>query len=272
MDLAGARFIFKTQMEQNIMIKLIKEESGYSYQGTTYLPQINILGSSGHWEVFVSSFEGINALNRLDYYIPSSGYIDTFYTLKSIKHFIGEFDQNIEIIKAEKEQKKAALEAERARLKQAEKDLLNEYQNNMEQHLIDEVNALQVGDKRKFNFANINKLCTLGEYLVECFDQLDSNDVLCKVEKVIDLTESTYDLLTKNLMNEKGCQLCGIGQGGLDSDYETDKNDLCEMDNSEQKQWLDQSYCLVTLVKCKDRTPFVIDAQGYRYARYVGLV
>lgn len=129
--------------------------------------------------------------------------------------------------------------------------------------------SFAVGDFLTAKFARINKQSTLGEYREQVDSGRFSTD-LCKVEKVLTLTNDEYDDMADSLMADDP----RLGGGGSASDAPFDFNfdhGLSDWPAEEQAAWDKTSYRLATVVTAPDRTPFVADAQGYKYARYVGV-
>lgn len=136
------------------------------------------------------------------------------------------------------------------------------------------INKFKVGDKINCYFANLNKNCTLTEYVRECFVVKDYSLDSVKIEKIINLSVKQYKTFIKNLMCDKSGVLVGIGEGGTGSDYQLPQNlenePYYRWPEIELKKWAKLSYRLGTLVICDNHLPFIVDAQGYKYARYVG--
>lgn len=134
-----------------------------------------------------------------------------------------------------------------------------------------------VGDTFIARFASLNKRNTAEEYLAECVKPAKSDnrncsnwyENRCRVEKVLRLTPAEFAHLSNNLMEYRD----DLGEGGTGSDAAID---LCgrapwQLSEEERKQYIDQSWSAVTVVLCDGCRPLVIDPQGYKYARYVGL-
>lgn len=163
---------------------------------------------------------------------------------------------------ADAKAKREASEQERARLEAAPEPL-----------------TYNVGDKFIARFASLNKQCTAEGYLAECVKpERDEEgrskcpnwrDELCKVEKVLHLTKAEFSHLCNNLMESRD----DLGDGGTGSDTEIDLagRELWQLSDAERADYIEKSWHAVTVVLCDGCRPLVIDAQGYQYARYVGL-
>lgn len=125
-----------------------------------------------------------------------------------------------------------------------------------------------VGDYLKANFPSLNKRQSIADYK----ENPSGSEWLCKVQKVLSLTPEAYDEFANNLMASNP----SLGEGGSASDSPliTDdlfKRSLSDWTPEQQAEWKATSYSLVTVVEAPGRETFVVDAQGYDYARYVGL-
>lgn len=135
-----------------------------------------------------------------------------------------------------------------------------------------------VGDKFIARFASLNKRGTAEEYRAECVkpEREDKRtcanwyDQLCQVQRVLRLNAGEFAHLCNNLMEPRD----DLGEGGTNSDAPiewAERTELWQLSELERQLWIDASYHLVTVVLCDGCRPLVIDAQGYSYARYVGL-
>jgi hypothetical protein len=145
-----------------------------------------------------------------------------------------------------------------------------------------ELNALpvpgsfEVGDRIAARFASLNKRCNVEEYRDECLKpereagrySTNWSDDSCKVEKVLELSRAEFAALCKGLLEGRA----DLGEGGTSSDYELPEGvTLMNCPPALRDAWMAESYRLVTVVTCVGCRPLVIDPQGYKYARYVGL-
>lgn len=80
--------------------------------------------------------------------------------------------------------------------------------------------------------------------------------------------------LSENLLTRRDIW---AGKGGTESDYQTPAElaaveDLWKWPEDERKKWLAASYLVgIEIVNAETRERFVVDPQGYDYARYVGI-
>lgn len=134
--------------------------------------------------------------------------------------------------------------------------------------------AYAVGDRIVARFASLNKRCTADEYRAELarpeYDRGDRcaswSDDLCVVEKVLHLSRADFSHLCNNLLEDR----TDLGNGGTGSDVPAPAN-LWSLSDAEREAWVAKSWRAVTVVLCNGCRPLVIDPQGYKYARYVGL-
>ncbi|MDR3409634.1 MAG: hypothetical protein P4L87_01605 [Formivibrio sp.] len=145
--------------------------------------------------------------------------------------------------------------------------------------------VFQIGQRIVSIFASLNKNCHIAEYLRECAKpengekywstekwQQSKNwyQTNCKVEKILTLTPAEYDDLATGLLDDHPEW---FGNGGTNSDYDPGREvkEFRQLTRDEQEKWQAESYNLVTVIQAEGRKSFVVDAQGYNYARYVGL-
>jgi hypothetical protein len=136
--------------------------------------------------------------------------------------------------------------------------------------------VLEVEDKKLFvtdaMYANLNKKCTLKEYHHEVTEgNYQVNETL--LTDIVYTTDEGYDFLINNLMEGQEYM---AGKGGNNSRYNipaayTDKP-YWEWPKDELEKVKSQIYTLGMLVYHPTRELFIIDPQGYNYARYVALI
>lgn len=135
-----------------------------------------------------------------------------------------------------------------------------------------------VGSRLVARFASLNKRCTAEEYRAECVkpegregrnESTNWSDDLCVVEKVLELAPAEFAHLCGNLLEDRS----DLGNGGTGSDAEIDLagREFWQLSEAERAEYVAKSWRSVTVVLCAGCRPLVIDAQGYKYARYVGL-
>lgn len=129
--------------------------------------------------------------------------------------------------------------------------------------------SFSVGSFLTAKFAKLNKQGSLAEYHESVVDHGYSTD-LVKVEKVLHLTAEEYDEIAENLlMNQPS-----LGDGGSASDSPIEfgmGRSFSDWPEEHQAEWNRTSYRLGTVISAPGRETFVADAQGYDYARYVGV-
>jgi len=126
-----------------------------------------------------------------------------------------------------------------------------------------------VGQRLRAEWPTLNKRCTLAEYR----EQSDRTVDLCQVARVLELPRAEFFAFTEALMNNRA----DLGTGGHDSDADLPANwDYFTGTEEEREAFRAQAYRLVTVVLLQgaedDRETFLVDAQGYTYARYVGFL
>lgn len=126
----------------------------------------------------------------------------------------------------------------------------------------------EVGQRLVASFARLNKRCTLAEYREECRRPADFYEERCEVEAVRTLTPEEWDHFADNLMDD----VDWLGTGGTNTDADLPEGwDFHTGTEAERDAFRRQAYSLVTVIQAPGRETFVVDAQGYTYARYVGL-
>ena len=128
--------------------------------------------------------------------------------------------------------------------------------------------AFFVGQRFYAKFAHLNKNNTITEYREECERIGGWYYSLCEVQKVLTVSPSEYTETSNNLLRDSG----DIAGGGTNSDSTFTPFDGIHFSTPEQRQdWLAKSYRLVTVITSPGCEPFAVDAQGFRYCRYVAL-
>lgn len=111
-------------------------------------------------------------------------------------------------------------------------------------------------------FARQNKNNTLEEYRTECAKLGGYTWEQCRIVRLLALSGEEYDALAHSLLEpHEGFE----DPGGTGSDSVQEPDDRFHFADEAQ------SYLNVGLVYAPGREPFVIDPQGFSYARYVGL-
>lgn len=118
-------------------------------------------------------------------------------------------------------------------------------------------------------FARLNKQSTLQEYHEQCATLCGYDWYQCRIDRIMALSPRAYDELSWTLLEPQD-GFAEMGGTASDSVYDSD-GDLKFEDEAQREDWIRLSYCRVILACAPGREPFVIDPQGYPYARYVGL-
>ncbi len=129
--------------------------------------------------------------------------------------------------------------------------------------------SLKVGDLVQVTFPALNKNCTLTENDKEIAAKPRTSK--CKVRKIIKVCAAVYTALGKSLMDDNDSLWEEIG--GSESDLLVDgKEPTWEQLNRDEKlmaQFRATCWTNVVIVTDGKRT-FVVNTEGYEYARYVG--
>lgn len=118
-------------------------------------------------------------------------------------------------------------------------------------------------------FANLNKNSTITEYQ----NEVVNNDFYlqdCKVQREIYFNDETIYHYFSNLLLNDFDFLSGTGGSYTDDKRVNTMEDYYNMTETEKQSVKFNS--LVVGVYLNDKLMFVVDAQGYNYARYVGLI
>lgn len=138
--------------------------------------------------------------------------------------------------------------------------------------LLDEVTLAEVPGNVRLTarFAKLNKNNTLDEYKLEC-DKGEYYEEQVLLTHHADLTAEQFRAFCGHLLSDFPWL---DGLGGTDSDYpfRGSMTEWCKQSDAEKNAWRAQSYRLGVLVTRPDGYAIVVDPQGYRYARYVGLL
>lgn len=122
-------------------------------------------------------------------------------------------------------------------------------------------------------FACLNKLNTLQEYYQECNKINGFRWQQCRIDTILQLTSGEYETFSNAFLSNSPFLTSKLNDSGgtySDSIYLPDLN--FQFATEEQREdWYARSFCSVALVTAPERTPFVVDTQGYAYARYVGI-
>lgn len=119
-------------------------------------------------------------------------------------------------------------------------------------------------------WAKLNKNDTLDQYKQECA-RGDYVEVPVEITHRADLTHEQFRAFGGHLLSDFPWL---DGLGGTDSDYPFEGSDVewRKLPKEQQDAWRAKSYRLGVLVTRPDGYAIVVDPQGYKYARYVGLL
>lgn len=164
------------------------------------------------------------------------------------------------LIKMEQEKKEAE---ERQKQVKADKEYIN---NNVEVVDLEEENQYFV---KNAYFANLNKNNTLERYQEEVENGDYYNNTLKVTREIYFKDKKSYNLYINMLLHDFSF-IDGTGGSYTDDLRINSMTDYYNMTSEEQKtvEWLLQGIA----VYVNDELMFVVDAQGYSYARYVGLI
>ena len=249
--------------------EVIDGSTRWVHEGTKHLPKCFAYNSSrNRWAL-------------LNY--ETSRFISDGFTSKAeVGEFILGYDAMHEEEQARAEQERLDREEEmRVRFETEQK-----YQSMFTSDF-PETFSVAVGERIYAKFPILNKCGTVGEYALRAdAPQYDEDEVfqggrwesvpnwrieLCSVEKVLTLTKEQYDRFAENLMTDG---FLDIGNGGTDSDSSHRVSTIAEfhaLSEEQQADWKAKSFRLVTVIQAPERRAYVVDAQGYTHARYVGL-
>jgi len=242
-------------------IKLKKIKAGeYVYTGSKYVKQFIITKFSTQWNI-KSSEESYHTSENILVYV-----YDYCYGLDSVKSYIESFDAGIDYAIAQAKDERLELEDRQEKQNNLEDEYQISYPNDL--NYDNNLNLLKKGDMTEFVFAALNKNCTIGEYVYQCNHENARNEK-CKIQKVLEVPNKEYDHMILNLMDL--IEKLDENSGGSQSDDKFPDCQLWELSKDDLKRYRETCYILATLVRSDNRRPFVINAEGHTYARYVGL-
>jgi len=144
-----------------------------------------------------------------------------------------------------------------------------------------------LGQRIIAKFAALNKNGSLAEYIRECskpefgeqiwdrtkwIERPNWRATECKVGKIVTLSAQQYDVFVRTLMDSRPEFFAGFS-GGSASDYDPGREieEIWQMTAAELSLWRAQSYSVVMWVQAPGRASFVVNPEGYDYARYAGI-
>lgn len=124
--------------------------------------------------------------------------------------------------------------------------------------------SLKVGDLVQVTFPALNKNCTLTENDKEIVAKPRTSK--CKVCKIIKVCAAVYTALGKSLMDDNDSLWEKIGGSESDMDVTWE-----QLNRDEKLMALYRTRCWTNVVIVTDgKRTFVVNTEGYEYARYVG--
>ncbi|PSV00353.1 hypothetical protein [Photobacterium kishitanii] len=267
-----------------IPVKLKKTDNGWTAEDTKFLTDISIHSYGSHYYIKAKNID-------LKYSIS-----DDVFKQSAVKKWLAEYDENYLLQKEEKLREEAE-EERKYQEKCAEiKSCHNEY-------CLDAMDSdAKVGDFITARFASANKDNTIGGYFYKCQQEESQkedriwifstekgwhweilnnwNDSKVKIVKIANVSDKTYDALAGDLLSSSNLADAGVTFecGGEKSDYKVNKDIYPDIETfwkfastQEKELWKKESWLIGALIKSPNRRPFVVDTQGYSYARYVGL-
>ena len=121
-------------------------------------------------------------------------------------------------------------------------------------------------DRKKIILPNMNKRCTLAEYVAE----LNSNYVQkieIEITDIILMSSVEFNDFAENTMKRYDFL---EGKGGVDSDSKFKFQEF-NMPENEEADWIRKSYRIgVKIVDIENEKIIYVDPQGFDYARWIG--
>lgn len=189
---------------------------------------------------------------------------------------INKYNENKEAFEmAEKERKEKEFQEylKQEEIKKAEYEKRMEEEKKQVKSIEQNTKVIELSENEQYfiknsYFSHVNKLCWLSEYK----EHIEKNEYYlqdCKVTKEIHMTKEDLNNFEKLLLNDFTF-LEHTGGSYTDDLRINSMRDYQEMTKEERKTVKFNSY--VVAVYCENKIQFVIDAQGFSYARYVGLI
>lgn len=212
------------------------------------------------------------------YFFRSHADYDYTETKDDTAEMIADFDAKEkaweEAEEARKEEEFRKWQEERAKEEEEHRKYM-EKKNREKEYLLSNIEVKEadpyfVGNLR---FANLNKNCTLDEYKEHC-DLPEAGEWYhqdAMVTKDILFTDEKAYAFFSNMLLDDFDFIAGTGGSATDDERVNEYKDFLNMDSETRKtvKW----YCdNAVAVYLNGSLMFVIDAQGYSYARYVGMV
>ena len=177
--------------------------------------------------------------------------------------------------KAEKERKEKEFQEylKQEEIKKAEYEKRMEEEKKQVKSIEQNTKVIELSENEQYfiknsYFSHVNKLCWLSEYK----EHIENKDYYlqdCKVTKEIHMDKEDLNNFENLLLNDFSFLQC-TGGSYTDDLRVNSMRDYQEMTKEERKTVKFNSY--VVAVYCENKIQFVIDAQGFSYAGYVGLI
>lgn len=197
-------------------------------------------------------------------------------TLKEVKEWIAKYDENFERAAAEEAAEEAAKELYWETRKNMEVNLTNSAKSYVESP-----KSVAVGEVGVMQVPSFNKNTTIGEYLIQ-FEAQYLNDFRVDVSryevvKVIEFTNEEYDTFIETLMDGRDIWETdedGSIKGGSYSDDPRLPEDVPFFKLTVEQINIFRTTCrtLVHAITAPNRKTFLVNTEGYAYARYLGFI
>ena len=236
-------------------------------------------------KLFVDSYNYNNSDSMTDYFDVNfyGGYFQTSWKYEQIEasqeiiEAMKEYDEKLKEFEEEKRREEERAYQEYLVKREQEKKETEEYQNRVKEnkeYIINNVEVIEIEEKNQYyiknaQFAKLNKNNTLAQYQEEVKGGEYYNDDL-KVTRELHFKDlKSYDLFSNMLLHDFDF-IDGTGGSYTDDLRINSMTDYYNMTQEEKNsvKWLLSGIA----VYLDNELMFVIDAQGYCYSRYVGLI
>lgn len=236
-------------------------------------------------KLFVDSYNYNNSDSMTDYYDVNfyGGYFQTSWKYEQteasqeIIEAMKEYDEKLKEVEEEKRREEEKAYQEYLVKREEEKKEAEEYQKKVKEekeYIINSIEVIDIEEKNQYyiknaQFAKLNKNNTLLQYKEEVKNGDYYNNDL-KVTKELHFKDlKSYDLFSNMLLHDFDF-IDGTGGSYTDDLRINSMTDYYNMTQEEKNsvKWLLSGIA----VYLNNELMFVVDAQGYCYARYVGLI
>jgi hypothetical protein len=117
-------------------------------------------------------------------------------------------------------------------------------------------------------FPALNKQDQWNDYLTQ-MDETQTRKV--QVTEIITLSAMDFEFFKNGLLDD---QTWLDGKGGTNSTFKLGReiNEIWEMTEQELTQWRNEAFNIVVMVQNEFGDNILVDPQGYKYARYCGMI